>query len=132
MNIPFIQRNIQTFFCENVLSSFTLQQKKVAAIALAIFSFLALVYCFIHFYLFKTPSIEPSDSHKIDDIINQEIIRFENENVTVEKQLVIEGLDGKKWTISILLSGTVADLKKKIHEQSGIPIDHQRLIFKRK
>lgn len=32
-------------------------------------------------------------------------------------------------TVSILLTDTIDDLKKKISEGSGIPVDHQRLLF---
>ena len=44
-------------------------------------------------------------------------------------QIFVKTLTGKTITLSIEPSGSILDLKKKIHDQEGIPPGQQRLIF---
>lgn len=49
---------------------------------------------------------------------------------TESMEIFVKTLTGKTTTVEIQPSDTVLDLKRKIEEQEGIPLDHQRLVLK--
>jgi ubiquitin len=44
-------------------------------------------------------------------------------------QLFIKTLQGTTVTVDVEADEPIANIKKKIHEKQGVPVDQQRLIF---
>ncbi len=44
-------------------------------------------------------------------------------------QIFIKTLSGKTLTLDISSNESISNIKNKIHEKEGIPVDHQRLVF---
>lgn len=90
-NIYSISRSAQVYFSENFLNSLTTQQKKIAAVAVAIFSSVILIYCFCKFKATKSKEslqtdLEDGRLKKVFKDGTIEIGEFKNEKLNGEGQ----------------------------------------------
>lgn len=69
-----------------------------------------------------------SSNEKIGDLIKPESHFYALSQGTT--QLFVKTLTGKTISLSVALKNTILDVKLLINHKEGIPIDHQRIVFK--
>lgn len=79
------------------------------------------------------------DRHKLDDVktlsdygINAESTLLLSVKIRAGIHITVLTLDGKEIPLEVKSTNTVDDVKKKIKEKIGTPVDMQRLLFEQK